>query len=175
MTEAPSLLGRRPTPARRGGSMAAAAGREGPAGCGAGGRRDRLVAVLVAFDPGRNVGVAYVTPAGELVRTLVVSPEEAPTVQVPAGATVLVGDGTGSAALAAALRGAGHDPVLVPEEGTTLEARELYFRDHPPGLLMRLLPPGMRSPGRPLDDYAAYAIALRYLAAAGSVSPRRGA
>ena len=119
--------------------------------------------MLVAFDPGRNVGVAYVSPAGELLRAAVVPPEDVTAVEVPPGATVLVGDGTGSAAVVAALRSAGHEPVLVPEEGTTLEARELYFRDHPPGLLMRLLPRGMRWPGRPLDDYAAYAIALRHL------------
>lgn len=101
--------------------------------------------------------------SGTLERHVIVSPEEAPTVQVPQGATVLVGDGTGSAALVAALRAAGHEPLVVPEEGTTLVAKELYYRDNPPGLLERLLPPGMRSPPRPIDDYAAYAIALRYL------------
>jgi len=126
--------------------------------------------VLVAFDPGRNVGVAFVSPDGALVRAEVVTPEEAPGLALPAGATVLVGDGTGSASLVKALRSAGHDPVLVPEEGTTLEAKELYFRDHPPGLLMRLVPRGLRWPGRQLDDYAAYAIALRYLAARGGGS-----
>ncbi len=120
--------------------------------------------MLVAFDPGRNVGVAFVSDAGELLRRAVVSPEEAARLELPAGATVLVGDGTGSEALVAALRRAGHEPVVVPEGGTTLEARSLYYRDNPPGLLARLVPPGMRSPGLPLDDYAAYAIALRYLA-----------
>jgi hypothetical protein len=128
--------------------------------------------VLVAFDPGRNVGVAFVSAAGELLRKAVVSPEEAASLELPAGATVLVGDGTGSEALVAALRRAGHDPVVVPEEGTTLEAKALYYRDNPPRLLARLVPPGMRSPGRPLDDYAAYAIALRYLAAAGQAETR---
>lgn len=123
----------------------------------------KLPGVLVAFDPGRNVGVAFVTDAGALERRLIIGPDEAQQVVVPPGAAVLVGDGTGSASLVAALRGAGHEPVLVPEAGTTLEAKELYYRDNPPGLLMRLVPPGMRSPGRPIDDYAAYAIALRYL------------
>jgi hypothetical protein len=28
---------------------------------------------------------------------------------------------------------------------------------------LRLVPPGMRAPPRPIDDYAAYAIALRWL------------
>lgn len=124
---------------------------------------DAALPVIVAFDPGRDVGVAFVSDAGELLRREIVTVEEAAALELPAGATVLVGDGTGSAALVAALKGAGHDPLLVPETGTTLEARRLYFRDNPPGLLARLLPPGMRSPGRPLDDYAAYAIALRYL------------
>ena len=123
----------------------------------------KLRGVLVAFDPGRNVGVAYVTETGALERRSIVTPEEAQRVPVPPGATVLVGDGTGSGALAAALREVGLDPVIVPEAGTTLEAKELYYRDNPPGLFMRLVPRGMRSPGRPIDDYAAYAIALRYL------------
>lgn len=120
--------------------------------------------MIVAFDPGRNVGVAFVSRSGELLRRQVLQPDEVGSVEVPAGATVVVGDGTGSAALIAMLLERGHAPVLVPEGGTTLEAKELYFRANPPGLLARLLPRGMRSPGVLLDDYAAYAIALRYLA-----------
>jgi hypothetical protein len=51
----------------------------------------------------------------------------------------------------------------VDERDTTLRARELWRRAEPPRGLARLLPPGLRSPPGPIDDYAAWAIALRYL------------
>jgi len=57
---------------------------------------------------------------------------------------------------------------VVGEKSTTLEARNLYFRDHPASWWQRLVPVGMRSPPRHIDDYAAYAIALRWLAARGT-------
>ena len=49
------------------------------------------------------------------------------------------------------------------KKGRLSEARPLYFRDHPPKGLMRFLPRGLWSPPELIDDYAAYAIALRYL------------
>ncbi len=120
--------------------------------------------MLVALDPGRNLGVAFVSEGGALERHHVITLEELGRLDVPAGATVLVGDGTGSAAVVSALRRLGIEPTLVPEEGTTLEARALYFADHPPKGLARLVPRGLLSPPVPIDDYAAYAVALRWLA-----------
>lgn len=120
---------------------------------------------LVAFDPGRNVGVAYVASSGELLAGHIVAAEELATIAIPGDATVLVGGGTGHRAVLAALRARGLEPELVDESATTLSARELYFRDHPARGLGKLVPTGMRSPARGIDDYAAYAIALRWLAA----------
>ena len=51
--------------------------------------------------------------------------------------------------------------IIVDETGTTLEARNLYWRLHKPKLLTRLLPQGMRVPERILDDLAAWAVARR--------------
>lgn len=161
----------------------------GPVAAPAGARSTtaRLSAVLVAFDPGRNLGVAFVSESGELVRHAVFSLSEFVALHesgsLPASewlelarpATVLVGDGTGSAAVVAALRGLGLKPVLVPEAGTTLEAKALYFADHPPRGLARLVPPGLRSAPVPIDDYAAYAVALRWLARRGVGEEREGA
>src|SRR5690606_41220252 len=93
---------------------------------------DAALPVIVAFDPGRDVGVAFVSDAGELLRREIVTVEEAAALELPAGATVLVGDGTGSAALVAALQGAGHDPLLVPGAGPPLQAPRLYPPDNPP-------------------------------------------
>ncbi|MCC6312053.1 MAG: pre-16S rRNA-processing nuclease YqgF [Trueperaceae bacterium] len=131
--------------------------------------------MLVAFDPGRNLGVAFVSETGELLRHEVVSLGDLERLELPHAVTVLVGDGTGSAAVVAALRGRGLEPVLVPEEGTTLEARALYFADHPPKGLGRLVPPGLRSAPVAIDDYAAYAVALRWLAERGAGEEAAGA
>lgn len=119
--------------------------------------------MIVAFDPGRNIGVAFVTDAGALESRGIVDAAGMQHLMVPRGATVLVGDGTGSRELLARLRAMGLRPELVGEGSTTLEARSLYFRDHPARGWERLLPTGMRSPPGPIDDYAAYAIALRWL------------
>ncbi len=119
--------------------------------------------MIVAFDPGRNLGVAFVSQAGELVRGAVIEPAQLPEVEVPEDAQVLVGDGTGSAELVELLRQRGLAPVLVDEEGTSLEGRALYYKMNEPRFWARLVPVGMRSPKEPIDHYAAYAIALRWL------------
>jgi len=120
-------------------------------------------AALVAFDPGRHIGVAWLTAGGSLLFGAVITLDELARAAVPAGARVLLGDGTGSRELAAALRGRGLCPELVDETGTSEMARLLYWRRHPPRGVGRLVPLGMRVPPRPIDDFAAYAIALRVL------------
>lgn len=127
--------------------------------------------MIVAFDPGKNLGVAFVAQDGKLERGLVLEPGELATLELPADATLLVGDGTGSAAVVAALSARGLSVELVGEKGTSLEGRELYFAAHPPRGLARLLPRGLLSPPVVIDDYAAYAIALRWL---GNREARRG-
>jgi hypothetical protein len=118
---------------------------------------------IAAFDPGKNVGFALLDGSGALLDHGVY--EQARLERMPLDAdVVLVGDGTGSRELIAVLARRGIEPVPVDEVGTSLEGRHLYFRDHPPTGLMRLVPIGMRSPPRPIDDYAAYAIGLRWLA-----------
>ncbi len=119
--------------------------------------------MIVALDPGRNLGVAYVTPAGELERGLVIEPAALAELELPEAATILVGDGTGSREVLAALAARGVTAELVGERGTSLEGRDLYFAAHPPRGLARLVPRGLLSPPGPIDDYAAFAIALRWL------------
>jgi hypothetical protein len=128
--------------------------------------------MIVAFDSGRNIGVAYVTAAGRLDRHLIVDAAALRSLDLPPGATILVGDGTGSRELVAALVAMGLEPVVVGETATTLEAKSLYFHDNPPRGWQRLLPSGMRSPPVPIDDYAAFAIALRWLGSGGTARGR---
>lgn len=60
--------------------------------------------------------------------------------------------------------------TIVDESNTTLDARRLYYKDHPPRGLLRLIPRGLLVPKEPLDGYAALLIAERYLA--GGAKPR---
>lgn len=76
---------------------------------------------------------------------------------------VVLGDGTCCHVLMKALKAASLPcrVVCVDERGTTLEARELYWRLHRPRPWQLLLPHSMRVPPRSLDDLAAWAIAIR--------------
>lgn len=118
---------------------------------------------IAAFDPGRNIGFAMLDDQGRLLEHAVLDVAGLRLLDVDAD-VVVVGSGTGSNDLVRLLRAKGITPVVVDESNTTLAARRHYFREHPPRGLQRLLPEGMRAPPRPIDDYAAYAIGLRYLA-----------
>ncbi len=85
---------------------------------------------------------------------------------------IVVGKGTNVAELAARLEGLGLPLVLVDERETTLQARSLYFEDHPPRGWRRMIPRGMQLPPRPIDDYAAVLIARRYLKDGGAQGAR---
>ncbi len=76
---------------------------------------------------------------------------------------VALGRGTHAGTLARMLQQLKLPVHLVDEHETTLQARALYFADHPPRGWRRLIPLGMQLPPRPVDDYAAVLIARRYL------------
>jgi hypothetical protein len=126
---------------------------------------------VLAVDPGRRIGLAWVDAQGELLRSAVVDVDALAALTVDPGVTVVLGDGTGAPAAQAALARAGIHATLVDETATTEEARRLFWRRHPPRGWRRWLPPGMLVPPRSLDDFAAYAIALRWLG--GATSSRR--
>ena len=55
-------------------------------------------------------------------------------------------------------------PVRFAEErNTTYKARGRYFAENPPTGIWRLVPLGMQTPPRPVDDYAAWLIGEKYL------------
>jgi hypothetical protein len=124
--------------------------------------------MLIALDPGQNLGIAFIEDAnapdsGRLLWCEVITLGGLQTLDVPPNSTFVVGNGTGHEKVLQVLRDRKLEYQLVDEEGTTLEARGLYFKAHPPKGLLRFLPKGMWAAPRNLDDYAAYAIALRYL------------
>lgn len=118
---------------------------------------------LVALDPGKNVGVAFVARSGALLFHQVLTLEQLESLELPQDVTFLVGNGTGTGDVQTVLKGRGLAYNVVDEWGSSLAARKLYFRDHPPKGFERLVPEGMRSPPELIDDYAAYALALEYL------------
>lgn len=126
---------------------------------------------VLSVDPGREkCGVARVTadgaiawrrivPRSQLERALTELAAQPPEV-------VVVGDGTTSqGALPMLRRIFGEEKVrVIDEKNSTFEARALYFAEHPPAGLWRLVPLSMQSPGEPIDDYAAVVLARRWLA-----------
>jgi len=122
-------------------------------------------AVVVGVDPGRNVGLAWVDAQGALLRAEVVSEADLEHLEVAPEVAVALGSGTGSRAARARLEAAGRVVTLVDERATTEEGRRLYWRSRPARGWLRCLPVGLRPPPAAIDAYAAYAIALRWLAA----------
>ncbi|RAM48697.1 Holliday junction resolvase RuvX [Mastigocladus laminosus UU774] len=53
--------------------------------------------------------------------------------------------------------------ILVDERYTSLEARDRYWQMFPPKGITKLLPLGMRTPPRPIDDIVAILLIERYL------------
>lgn len=76
---------------------------------------------------------------------------------------VFLGDGTSHAEYEHRLSAAGVAYSLTDERMTTLAARGLYWKLHPPAGLSRLLPLSWRTPPRAIDDLAAWAIIGRAL------------
>ena len=124
---------------------------------------------ILAIDPGRRKCGLALVEGGRMVWGEVAGRDEAvrraaEIWQEGRAAIVALGDGTGWREVFSALVERGvpeRAVVLVPEAGSTLEGRRLYFRVRRPrgplGLLRRLL----LLPPEPFDHYVAWAIALR--------------
>jgi RNase H-fold protein (predicted Holliday junction resolvase) len=130
-----------------------------------GGRR------FIGIDPGRTkCGVAIVRDDGAREELLVVPTPQMPQWLATAGgaggvAGIAIGHATTSSAMIALCRASLPEiPIaVVDESGTTLQARQRYYRDHPPRGLLRLVPRGLLVPKVPLDGYAALLIVERFL------------
>jgi RNase H-fold protein (predicted Holliday junction resolvase) len=57
--------------------------------------------------------------------------------------------------------------ILVDERYSSLEARDRYWQMYPPNLVTSLIPQGMRTPPRPIDDLVAIILIERYLSSSG--------
>ncbi len=130
---------------------------------------------VIAVDPGREkCGIAVVKADGAVLAKGIVARAEIgervrELARVHGVDTVVLGDRTGSRALAqeirAALDRAGAGPrrvVFVDEHESSMEGRRRYLKDHPPRGLGKLVPLSLRTPGEPFDDYVAVILAERF-------------
>lgn len=130
------------------------------------------MSAILGFDPGRDkCGIAVmgadrqlyyheVIPAAEAIATI------SRLQQKYAISVLVMGDQTTSKAWKRQLEQDLPAPppiMLVDERYSTLEARDRYWQMYPPSGLSRLLPKGMRSLPRPVDDIVAILLIERYL------------
>jgi RNase H-fold protein (predicted Holliday junction resolvase) len=128
--------------------------------------------VILGFDPGRQkCGLAVMGVDRRLLYHEVVSSEATiATIQVlrqrfPISLLVM-GDQTASKEWRRRLEADLADPlrvITVDERHSSLEARDRYWQMYPPKGLTRLIPEGMRTPPRSIDDIVAILLIERYL------------
>jgi RNase H-fold protein (predicted Holliday junction resolvase) len=129
------------------------------------------MACYLGFDPGRDKCGVAVVDSGKLQFRAVIPSDEVPGELerlrrlYPLKALILGNQTTSRqwqerlAALAPGL------PIYpVDERNSTQEAKEKYWRFYPPKGLTRLLPAGLRTPPRPVDDIVALVLIERFLA-----------
>jgi len=131
----------------------------------------RAGGAIIAIDPGREkCGLAAVAADGCLIEKAVVPTGELPDrlarmLSTAPEADVILGGGTSSKAVQAALRRALPDltAAVVDEEHSTERALERWRDTVPPRGWRRLLPRALRFPPGPIDDFAAWVLAEDYL------------
>ena len=131
--------------------------------------------LLLGVDPGTaKCGLAVLGAQGEVAHRAVVELADLPGALEEIGrrfapAQVALGNRTGALQVGEVLRQAlpAAAVALVGEHRSTEEARELYWRYHPPRGWRRLLPRGLLVPPSALDAFAAEILARRWLAEAG--------
>lgn len=125
----------------------------------------------LGIDPGRSkTGLALVAADGAILKlriaaTACIEQELQEFVAGEALQQVVMGDGTNSRAIAAAVGRVLPQAALalVGEAHSTEEARSLYWQENPPTGWRKLVPLGLLVPPVPLDAYAAVVQVRRWL------------
>ncbi|WP_106626415.1 RuvC family protein [Selenomonas massiliensis] len=123
---------------------------------------------VLAIDPGRDkCGVAVLSPAGALLFRQVVPTAQlenvVSTLVEKHAPTIIMGNGTTSAAAKKRVETLGGAVTLVDEYRTTDAAKAAYWEAYPPRGWRRLVPRGLLVPPVPVDDFAAVILAQRFL------------
>lgn len=128
--------------------------------------------MILGFDPGKDkCGIAVMGNDAQLqYHEVVLAADVAQTLQFLCKQfpiqTVVMGDQTTSKQWRKKLEEIlpkSLSIVQVNERYSTLEARDRYWQLYPPQGLTRLIPQGMRTPPRPIDDIVAIVLIERYL------------
>ena len=128
--------------------------------------------MILGFDPGREkCGIAVMGDDSQLYYHQVILAADVPTIieslcQQFTIEIVVMGDQTTSKMWKQKLTEIlpkSLSILQVNERYSTLEARDRYWQLYPPKGLTRLIPKGMRTPPRPIDDIVAIVLIERYL------------
>lgn len=128
------------------------------------------IPIVLSIDPGRDkCGVAIVRASGEVVE-LDVFPRATilatvlQLLQKHGVRQIVLGHATTSRDLSEQLQREcpDIDITTIDETNSTIEARALFWRAHPPRGLARIIPLGLQTPPRPVDDFAAVVLARRF-------------
>jgi RNase H-fold protein (predicted Holliday junction resolvase) len=128
--------------------------------------------VILGFDPGRQkCGLAVMGVDRRIYWHEVIQAETAiETIQTLRDrfpiSLLVMGDQTSSKQWRHRLEQELPEPlriITVDERHSSLEARDRYWKMYPPKGLMRLVPEGMRTPPRSIDDIVAILLIERYL------------
>lgn len=126
---------------------------------------------IIAIDPGREkCGWAILSERGEVLCHAVAARDQLVQLlqekqQAFAIKMIVLGNGTGSAALKQELKSALPELTieLIDEYKTTEQARGRYWQENPPTGWRRLFPIGLQVPPEPVDDYVAILLGEKYL------------
>ena len=124
------------------------------------------------FDPGKDkCGIAIVTLEGNPIRHEVIASDSAIAtlqswMQTHSINALILGDQTGSKQWRSRIIEALPDIqiITIDERFSSQQARDRYWKMNPAQGLQKLVPLGMRTPPRPIDDIVAIILVERYLA-----------
>ena len=124
------------------------------------------------FDPGKDkCGIAIVTLEGEAIRHEVIASDSAIAtlqnwIQTYEIQSLILGDQTGSKKWRSRIVEAlpNLQIITIDERFSSQQARDRYWDMYPAQGLQKLVPLGMRTPPRPIDDIVAIILVERYLA-----------
>ncbi len=127
--------------------------------------------MLLGFDPGKQkCGIAVMGLDRKLIFQAVIPSAEAIAKVADLRASypislMVMGDQTASKEWKTQMQSAFPDLriITVDERYSSEEARQRFWRIYPAKGLMKLVPLGMRSPNRPIDDIVAAILIERYL------------
>ena len=124
------------------------------------------------FDPGKDkCGIAIVTLEGNPIRHEVIASDTAIItlqnwIQTHEIQSLILGDQTGSKKWRSRIIEAlpNLQIITIDERFSSQQARDRYWKMYPAQGLQKLVPLGMRTPPRPIDDIVAIILVERYLA-----------